>query len=146
MNKQLEELAQPVAYAVVSGRYYNDKAFINKTSAERSRTERNDGSSIAPLYSQEYVSALQQRIAELEQCPTIKHMRSVEESLIIASDRAEAAEAKLATPVRLPQRKAACASGYGEGYLVDSDGGDCFDRDDVIEALCEQGFKVEGEA
>ncbi|WP_442801384.1 hypothetical protein [Serratia rubidaea] len=65
MNKQLEELSKPVAYAVVSGRYYNDKAFINKTSAERSRTERNDGSSIAPLYSQEYVNALLAEMAAL---------------------------------------------------------------------------------
>ncbi|HBH6890308.1 hypothetical protein QO199_24555 [Serratia bockelmannii] len=65
-TKSLEELAQPVAYAVVSGRYYNDQAFINKTSAQRSRTERNDGSSIAPLYSQAYVDALRERIEEAE--------------------------------------------------------------------------------
>ncbi len=43
-----------------------------------------------------------QRIEELEQEPTIKHMRSVEEALIFATDRASELEQKLATPVRLP--------------------------------------------
>ncbi|EJD6708939.1 hypothetical protein M0K91_RS23500 [Serratia marcescens] len=42
------------------------------------------------------------RIAELEQEPTIKHMRSVEEALIHATDMVSELEAKLATPVRLP--------------------------------------------
>lgn len=60
------------------------------------------------LYSQEYVSALlaeleakDKRIAELEHEPTIKHMRSVEEALISATDRASELEGKMATPVRL---------------------------------------------
>ncbi len=53
------------------------------------------------FYSQEYVSALTQRIAELEQVPTIKHMRSVEESLIHATDMVSELEKRLATPVRL---------------------------------------------
>ncbi|HDG0630456.1 TPA: hypothetical protein PFA69_004598 [Serratia marcescens] len=42
------------------------------------------------------------RIAELEQVPTIKHMRSVEESLIRATDMVSELEKRLATPVRLP--------------------------------------------
>ncbi|KKO57295.1 hypothetical protein LG59_5091 [Serratia ureilytica] len=81
------------------------------------------------LYSQEYVSALlaelkfekqnnagvagmvedyetkleakDKRIAELEQVPTIKYMRSVEESLIRAMDMVSELEKLLATPVQL---------------------------------------------
>lgn len=47
------------------------------------------------------LEAKDKRIAELEQLPTIKHMRSVEESLIRATDMVSELEAKLATPVRL---------------------------------------------
>lgn len=47
------------------------------------------------------IAVREKRIAELEQEPTIKHMRSVEEALISATDRASELEAKLATPVRL---------------------------------------------
>ncbi|HEO8936096.1 TPA: hypothetical protein QIF01_004937 [Serratia marcescens] len=48
------------------------------------------------------LEAKDNRIAELKQEPTIKHMRSVEESLICATDRVSELEARLATPVRLP--------------------------------------------
>lgn len=122
----------------------------------------------------EYAKGLEQRVAELEALPTIKHMRSVEESLIIASDRAEEAETRiaeleqklalvreqrdnelrtnaelekrLAMPVRLPQRCRCEGYHIDEAYLVEDDEGDCFDRDEVIEILREQGFNVEGDA
>ena len=90
------------------------------------------------------LEAKDKRIAELE-FEQNGYGYSVLEDLNGKIKRIAELEAKRATPVRLPQRKAAYASGYGDGYLVDSDGGDCFDRDDVIEALCEQGFIVEGE-
>lgn len=63
-----------------------------------------------------------------------------------AQQRAEAAEAKLATPVRLPQRCRCEGYHIDEAYLVEDDEGDCFDRDEVIEILLEQGFKVEVDA
>ncbi|CUZ88206.1 Uncharacterised protein [Serratia marcescens] len=47
------------------------------------------------------LEAKDKRIAELEQVPTIKHMRSVEESLIRATDMVSELEKRLATPVRL---------------------------------------------
>lgn len=47
------------------------------------------------------LEAKDKRIAELENAPTIKHMRSVEESLIRATDMVSELEKRLATPVQL---------------------------------------------
>ncbi|MBN5375507.1 hypothetical protein JY493_00025 [Serratia marcescens] len=103
MDNKLSELSKPVFEIEVSGGHW-----LNCTSgkltpdASADFSEWPDG--VNRLYSQEYVSALLQRITELEQVPTIKHMRSVEEALICATDRVSELEAKLATPVRLPKR------------------------------------------
>lgn len=70
------------------------------------------------LYSQEYVSALQTRIAELE--------------------------AKLATPVRLSRRYETAGYCIAEHYCQEAADGDYLDRDELIASLREQGFTVEG--
>lgn len=46
--------------------------------------------------------------------------------------------------VELPMRQAVCASGYGNGYLVDSAAGDALVYDEVIEALNKAGVKHDG--
>ncbi|MGP2846173.1 hypothetical protein ACTVNB_25410 [Serratia nematodiphila] len=94
MDNKLSELSKPTAFVVTGGTLYQDRAFTDKSTAERSKADRHDGAVIEPLYSQEYVSALQARIAELEQVPTIKHMRAVESALISATDRASEWERK----------------------------------------------------
>ncbi|HHK7967012.1 TPA: hypothetical protein ACQVG6_003492 [Serratia marcescens] len=67
MDNKLSELSKPTAFVVTGGTLYQDRALLNKSMAERYSADRNDGSEVEPLYSQEYVSALQQKIAELEQ-------------------------------------------------------------------------------
>lgn len=49
---------------------------------------------------------------------------------------------RAAIEIELPRRKIACASGYGEGYLVDSLMGDALDYDETVEAIRAAGFKV----
>ncbi|HIE1341535.1 TPA: hypothetical protein ACXJUU_000959 [Serratia marcescens] len=99
MDNKLSELSKPVAWEVKGILCHSEeeaRAYVGEPD---------------PLCSQEYVSALlaeleakDKRIAELEQVPTIKHMRSVEEAMICATDRVSELEAKLATPVRLPSK------------------------------------------
>lgn len=66
MDNKLSELSKPKAFVVTGGKTYQDRAFMDKSTAERSKADRHDGVVVEPLYSQEYVSALTQRIAELE--------------------------------------------------------------------------------
>ncbi|MGQ5810452.1 hypothetical protein ACUNIU_21450 [Serratia sp. IR-2025] len=75
------------------------------------------------------------RIAELEQLPTIKHMRSVEESLIRATDMVSDLEAKLATPVRLPDVLFIKVSGSAVPVMH---------AERVKERIQRAGFKVKG--
>ncbi|HGM5436065.1 TPA: hypothetical protein ACKPY3_003419 [Serratia marcescens] len=63
MDNKLSELSKPTAFVVTGGTLYQDRAFTDKSTAERSKADRHDGAVIEPLYSQEYVSAL---LAELE--------------------------------------------------------------------------------
>lgn len=71
--EKLSELSKPKAFVVTGGKMYQDRAFMDKSTAERSKADRHDGAVVEPLYSQEYVSALlaeleakDKRIAELE--------------------------------------------------------------------------------
>ncbi|MGP2822122.1 hypothetical protein ACTVLR_00215 [Serratia ureilytica] len=86
---------------------------------------------------QQHAQELERRVAELEQLPTIKHMRSVEEALIRATDMVSELEAKLATPVRLPDIR---QSSSGDRYQW-SDGAHNY-RLDVISMLLGAGFTV----
>lgn len=49
---------------------------------------------------------------------------------------------RAAIEIELPSRKAACASGYGDGYLVDSLMGDALEYDETVEAIRAAGIKV----
>lgn len=58
MDNKLSELSKPKAFVVTGGTLYQDRAFTDKSTAERSKADRHDGAVVEPLYSQEYVSAL----------------------------------------------------------------------------------------
>lgn len=49
---------------------------------------------------------------------------------------------RAAIEIELPRRKAAYASGYGDGYLVDSLMGDALEYDETVEAIRAAGIKV----
>ncbi|MCY1150480.1 hypothetical protein ACOY7W_20905 [Enterobacter asburiae] len=49
---------------------------------------------------------------------------------------------RAAIEIELPRRKMACASGYGDGYLVDSLMGDALEYDETVEAIRAAGIKV----
>lgn len=106
MNKKLSELSKPVATVDVQrGRQDGNIFAVAWSSAGHALP---DGPHFT--YSQEYVSALlaeleakDKRIAELESDLGLKHVRAVGEALIFATDRNSELEAKLATPVRLPE-------------------------------------------
>lgn len=51
-------------------------------------------------------------------------------------------ESRAAIEIDLPRRKVACASGYGDGYLVDSLMGDALEYDETVEAIRAAGIKV----
>ncbi|WP_391564393.1 hypothetical protein [Serratia ureilytica] len=161
-TEQLSELSKPVAWA--SQRHIDTRhkieAFTDEASANGTRWVK-----VAPLYSQEYVSALTQRIAELEASETqlIQERDSAEQAL---ADMYEAAtgerpewsnwfgfadaieevaqvRARLATPVRLPARKAVRhPAGYPEDAAREAGYNEALS--DVGEALDVQGFTVEG--
>lgn len=124
MNK-LSELSKPVGHFVE----WQDAETGEKEWCECSKQNG------APLYSQEYVSAL---LAELEAKDTrIAELSSWLEHNI---ERAKAAETKLATPVRLPQRY--CISLYDDIDWEPDANGDSFKCDEVINILRDQGFSV----
>ncbi|HEJ9146344.1 TPA: hypothetical protein SML79_000308 [Serratia marcescens] len=121
MDNNLSELGKPVFEIEISDGYWLNCSISPLQPRDGAKFNGwPDG--VNRLYSQEYVSALEKvaqywigesagwqkraedaekRIAELEQVPTIKHMRSVEESLIRATDMVSELEKRLATPVRL---------------------------------------------
>lgn len=122
MDNKLSELSKPVAEVV--SKFGDPESF-----GERDLKILIDIQNLpysAKFYSQEYVFSLTQRIAELEQVPTIKHMRSVEESLIRATDMVSELEKRLATPVRLSESTV-------------------MSRRHVIDAISAAGFTVEGD-
>ncbi len=89
------------------------------------------------------LAAKDKRIAEFENAPTIKHMRSVEESLIRATDMVSELEAKLATPVRLTDERTLWAGedDYDTGHVK----GWNANRIEQAALLKKQGFTVEGD-
>jgi len=127
-TEKLSELSNPKAFVVTGGKMYQDRAFTDKSTAERSKADRHDGAVVEPLYSQEYVSALdkvaqfwigesagwkkraedaEKRIAELEgqlQSGFTPEALAQEERAENAEQRVAELEAKLDTPVRLPNK------------------------------------------
>lgn len=49
---------------------------------------------------------------------------------------------RAAIEIELPRRKAAYASGYGDGYLVDSLMGDALEYEETVDAIRAAGIKV----
>ncbi|MHA0866163.1 hypothetical protein ACR9HT_17865 [Enterobacter wuhouensis] len=49
---------------------------------------------------------------------------------------------RAAVEIELPRRKAAYASGYGDGYLVDSLMGDALEYEETVDAIRAAGIKV----
>ncbi|MDR8480758.1 hypothetical protein [Serratia nevei] len=162
MDNKLSELSKPVGFIEQSGMDYLRSGEDADIWPDGGR-----GDDI-PLYSQEYVSAL---LAELEAKDTPKDIRvaEIEKRLkqraeemerilegitpeMIAggwtakgiSDYAKLLEAKLATPVRLPTRKAVRhPAGYPEDAAREAGYNEALF--DVGEALDAQGFSVEGD-
>ncbi|BEL73956.1 hypothetical protein SM12BL1_02590 [Serratia marcescens] len=159
----LSELSKPVMYVV--------RTLDGSVASVKSHSyTAPKGFTSEPLYSQEYVSALTQRIAELEairaaaeklvRCKGRYH--SEQNYLALAAlfgvttpdlqpadgdSEAVIAElrAKLATPVRLSQRYETAGYCIDEHYCQEAADGDYLDRDELIASLHEQGFTVEGE-
>ncbi|HGM6992111.1 TPA: hypothetical protein ACKP7H_002363 [Serratia marcescens] len=166
MDNKLSELSKPVAQI-----YYDE----HDSSVMRIGWLRSDEpKKPEPLYSQEYVSALTQRIADLEAIRSDASQVFKEignelgcnpdnESIMVAIDdlkaqvkvwesaatkhleRAEGAEKRLATPVRLSQRYETAGYCIDEHYCQEAADGDYLDRDELIASLHEQGFTVEGD-
>ncbi len=118
MDNKLSELSNPKAFVVTGGKMYQDRAFTDKSTAERSKADRNDGAVIEPLYSQEYVSALLEELEAKDKCIEAlerinqaqddhinqqqDRIDSLEKTNAGLGQRLGAAEKRLATPVRLP--------------------------------------------
>lgn len=63
------------------------------------------------------------------------------EILLAAMDKASAA--LTAQPIELPRRYSCEGYHIDEAYLVADEDGDCFDREEVIEKLRQQGYEVQ---
>lgn len=138
-TKSLEELAQPVAYdyqiasaCIADGHNKNGKWVDWNNKLTRYcppdwMVEEGKVTALKPLYSQNYIDALLQRIAELEQ-QRDKWAGWAKE----LGGKLDAAEKRLATPVRLPESFYMTADDLVVGV------------DELVVLLREQGFKVEG--
>lgn len=152
MDNKLSELSKPKAFVVTGGTLYRDRALLNKSMAERYSADRNDGSEVEPLYSQEYVSALlaeleakEKRLSELESIRADASQVFKEignelgcnpdnESIMMAID---ALKERLAPPVRLPTEHELHQVSCSECA------GNCLEL--VESALRAAGYKVEGD-
>lgn len=50
-----------------------------------------------------------------------------------------------AIEIELPTRKSAYASGYGDGYLVEQQGGEAIGYEETVEVLRAAGLRIKGE-
>lgn len=163
MDNKLSELSKPKAFVVTGGTLYQDRAFTDKSTAERSKADRHDGAVVEPLYSQEYVSALlaeleakDKRIVALERINQAQddhinqqqdRIESLEkkngdlgQGLQAAEKRIAGLVARLATPVRLPDTRQSVS---GDRYQW-SDGVFNY-KQDAIAMLRAAGFTVSEE-
>lgn len=149
MDNKLSELSKPVMYVV--------RTLDGSVASVKSHSyTAPKGFTSEPLYSQEYVSALLARIAELEAghqeaAKQIASWRRIAKQNIEEREKDLAAldaerqkitglEAKMATPVRLPDTRQSVS---GERYQW-SDGVFNY-KQDAIAMLRAAGFKVEGD-
>lgn len=108
MDNKLSELSKPVAWTDERGNLCTNR---NKERGLESRYHQDYEKYTTPFYSQEYVSALLARIAELERANTSQgdhinqqqdRIDSLEKKNAGLGRRLGDAEKRLATPVRLP--------------------------------------------
>lgn len=135
----MSELSKPVAWTSARSLDVRRKitAFTDVESAAEYASA-NCWEKIVPLYSQEYVSALIQRAERLDSMLT----ESVQ-ALKAAEQRIAELEAKLATPVRLPEKynmkmagdKSTKSMFYGHNTAIN----------DSAKAIRAAGFAVEGD-
>ncbi|MEL5228182.1 hypothetical protein [Serratia nevei] len=164
MDNKLSELSKPVAYdyqiagaCIADGHNENGKwvDWNNKLSRYCPpdwMVEEGKVTELKPLYSQEYISALTQRIAELESANQSQddhinqqqdRIESLEKTNTGLGQRLGAAEKRLATPVRL-HRGALMVSAYAANSF-NSEWHLCLARDSVVSAIRAAGFTVEGD-
>lgn len=144
-TEKLSELSKPVMYVV--------RTLDGSVASVKSHSyTAPKGFTSEPLYSQEYVSAMlaeleakDKRIAELEGALDVSHgdLSDTEDAMHLWAERAKAAEAKLATPVRL-HRGALMVSAYAANSF-NSEWHLCLARDSVVGAIRAAGFTVEGD-
>jgi len=144
MDNKLSELSKPVAWTSARSLDVRRKvtAFTDVESAAEYASA-NCWEKIAPLYSQEYVSALIQRAERLDSMLTesVQALKAAEQRIAELSrllshniERAEEAEKRLATPVRLPTQE-----NYDDPLSAH------LAINDSAEAIRTAGFKVEGD-
>ncbi|WP_440510675.1 hypothetical protein [Serratia sarumanii] len=163
--EKLSELSKPAAWKL----HHHDRYYFEENADVVAIAESMGQAKGDALYSQEYVSAL---LAELEakDTPTDIRVAEIEKRLkqraeemerilegitpeMIAggwtakgiSDYAKSLEAKLATPVRLPNALIPAVHASGEPFMRPEPFGFYLNRDDVIKKLRAAGFTVEGD-
>ncbi len=167
MDNKLSELSKPVAYSLRFRNMHtgepdkNINANTTFSTLEKAKAyglgtryvTQDDGKIVSvrdpaqdpivePLYSQEYVSALTQRIAELEEefAFIMGQNDGMEKELRDKDARIEHLEAKLATPVRLPLLYSP------DPWMSPDPDGTWLDKEDVKKSIRTAGFTVEGDA
>ncbi|EPF7464194.1 hypothetical protein ACSTTR_002166 [Serratia marcescens] len=151
MDNKLSELSKPVMYSITyngvveeiggdSQGFVREEVQAELDSWENGSVGIPDGYSVSALYSQEYVSALIQRAERLDSILTesVQALKAVEQ-------RNAELEAKLATPVRLPDALIPAVHASGEPFMRPEPFGFYLNRDDVIKKLRAAGFTVEGD-
>ncbi|MBP1132662.1 hypothetical protein JOE25_004268 [Serratia sp. PL17] len=132
------DMKDPVAYSWIG---YPNRKKLTRLEPEQWKQPRN----IERLYSQEYVSALlaeleakDKRIAELDGILEVSQgdLSDTEDAMHLWAERAKTAEAKLATPVRLPKTN---------GYWTEQE--KAFENAITLakRAVRKAGFTVEGD-
>lgn len=139
----MNELSKPVAWTDERGNLCTNR---NKERGLESRYHQDYEKYTTPFYSQEYVSALTQRIAELEEefAFIMGQNDGMEKELRDKDARIEHLEAKLATPVRLTEERTLWAGedDYDTGHVK----GWNANRIEQAALLKKQGFTVEGDS
>ncbi|CAI2110963.1 Uncharacterised protein [Serratia marcescens] len=124
MDNKLSELNKPRAFVVTGGKMYQDRAFTDKSTAERSKADRHDGAVVEPLYSQEYVSALLAELEAKNKCIAEAEVRGVEK--LAAAFKSWASDETF--PDYEAQRHWATASQEALSFADDLRNGSCDDR------------------